>query len=70
MESISREAGGNALMEKEKQLDLIVSQIVKLSLEESSNDPVRNIYSISIDIANKIENIMRDIREQERKEKT
>ena len=57
-------------MEKEKQLDLIVSQIVKLSLEESSNDPVRNIYSISIDIANKIENIMRDIREQERKEKT
>ena len=48
-------------------LDLIVSQIVELSLEQDSDDPVRDIHSVSVDVDNKIENIMRDLREQERR---
>uniref|UniRef100_A0A6H1ZCM8 Uncharacterized protein n=1 Tax=viral metagenome TaxID=1070528 RepID=A0A6H1ZCM8_9ZZZZ len=51
------------------QLDLIVSQIVELSLEEESNDPVRNIHSVCLNVDNKIEAIMCELREQERKEK-
>ena len=47
-------------------LDLIVSQIIELSLEEKSDDPVRNIHSVTIVIDNKIESIMNGIREQER----
>lgn len=50
------------------QLDLIVSMIVELSLEEKSDDPVRNIYSVTINIANRIESIMRELREQERRQ--
>ena len=52
--------------EMASKLDLIVSQIIELSLEQDSNDPVRNIHSVSVDVDNKIENIMRDVREQER----
>lgn len=48
-------------------LDLIVSQIVELSLEEKSNDPVRNIHSISINVSNKIESVMCELRKQERR---
>ena len=51
-------------------LDLIISQIVELSLEEKSNDPVRNIYSVCINISNKIDSIMCELREQERHAKT
>lgn len=51
---------------KASKLDLIVSQIIELSLEENSDDPVRNIHSITVSIDNKIEAIMRDIRHQER----
>ena len=47
-------------------LDLIISQIVELSLEEKSNDPVRNLYSVCINISNKIDSIMCKLREQER----
>ena len=47
-------------------LDLIVSQIVELSTKEKSDDPVRNLYSIMIVIDNRIESIMKDMREIER----
>ena len=47
-------------------IDLIVSQIIELSLDQGSNDPVRNIHSITIEIDSRIESIMRDLREQER----
>ena len=47
-------------------LDLIISQIVELSLEEKSNDPVRNLYSVCINISNKIDSVMCELREQER----
>lgn len=52
---------------KASKLDLIISQIIELSLEETSNDPVRNIHSVTIVLNNMIESIMKDIREQERK---
>lgn len=52
---------------KPSKLDLIISQIIELSLEENSDDPVRNIHSVTISVDNKIETIMRDIREQERR---
>ena len=55
---------------KDSRIDLIVSQIVELSLEKKSPDPVRNIHSISLTVDNKIEDIMRNLREQERKEKS
>jgi len=47
-------------------VDKIVSQIVELSLEKSSNDPVRNIYSVSMEISLEICKIMQIIRTQER----
>ena len=50
------------------QLELIVSSIVELSLKEKSDDPVRNIHSVCVSVDNKIETIMKDLREQERKE--
>jgi hypothetical protein len=43
--------------------------IVELSLEEKSEDPVRNIYSVTIAVDNRIENIMSELREQERRGK-
>ena len=51
---------------KTSKLDLIVSQIIELSLEEKSDDSVRNIFSVTINISNKIASIMKDLREQER----
>lgn len=48
-------------------LDLIVSKIVELSTKEESNDPVRNLHSIALAIDNKIESIMKDMREIERR---
>lgn len=48
-------------------LDQIVSLIVELSLEEKSDDPVRNIHSVSISVSNKLESIMCKLREQERR---
>ena len=47
-------------------VDKIVSQIVELSLKKSSDDPVRNIYSVSVEIGSKICEVMRLIRVQER----
>lgn len=54
-------------MEKGKELDIIVSEIVRLSLEEKSPDPVRNIYSICINLSNKIEAVMCRLRDEERR---
>ena len=47
-------------------LDLIVSQIAELSLEEKSDDPVRNLFSVSVNVSNKIGSIMCELRKQER----
>jgi len=44
----------------------IVSKIVELSLNESSDDPVRNIYSVHLKVSNGIGNIMRDTLKQKR----
>jgi len=51
-------------------LNLIVSKIAELSLEEKSDDPVRNIHSIMIRVDNEIESIMCELRKQERYAKT
>jgi len=50
-------------------LDPIVSKIVELSTEEKSDDPVRNLHSVTVAIDNKIEFIMCDMRETERRMK-
>jgi len=50
-------------------VDEIVSQILELSLEEKSNDPVRNLYSVCLSVDNKIESIICKLREQERRRK-
>jgi len=48
-------------------LDKIVSQIVEISTKEKSDDPVRNLHSVTIYIDNRIESIMNDMREIERR---
>ena len=50
-------------------LDKIVSQIVEISTKEKSDDPVRNLHSVTIYIDNRIESIMKDMREIERRMK-
>ena len=50
----------------ESKLDLIVSQIVELSTKEKSDDPVRNLHTVAVAIDNRIESIMKDMREIER----
>ena len=47
-------------------VDKIVSQIAELSLERDSDDSVRNIYMVLMDINIETGKIMRLTREQER----
>ena len=51
------------------ELGLIVSKIVELSTKEKSDDPVRNLHSVAVAIDNRIESIMNDMREIERRMK-
>ena len=47
-------------------LDIIIPMIVELSLEQDTSDPVRAIHSVTMDVDNRIEAIMCELREQER----
>ena len=46
--------------------NIVVSDIVELSLEVHTGDPVRDIYSVMTDIDTDICKIMNSLRQQER----
>jgi len=46
-------------------VDKIVSQIAELSLKKESSDPVRNIYSVMMEVNLNLCEIMRLMRQQE-----
>ena len=48
-------------------IEEIVSDIVKLSLEKGTDDNVRDLYSVLIDIDLEVGKIMKLIRDQERR---
>uniref|UniRef100_A0A6M3KFI9 Uncharacterized protein n=1 Tax=viral metagenome TaxID=1070528 RepID=A0A6M3KFI9_9ZZZZ len=45
-------------------IDLIVAQIIELSLQNNTGDEVRNIYSVLMEVSLKVGDIMRLIKEQ------
>ncbi len=47
-------------------LPQISNDIVKLSLEKTSDDDVRNIYSVLLDLNIEVGELMKQIRKQER----
>ena len=47
-------------------IEEIVAKIVELSLEKDSNDSVRNIYSVLMDIRSETGKVMKAVRDQER----
>lgn len=49
----------------EKEIDKLVSEIVKLSLQRCTKDPVRDIFNVMMDLSLKICELMKTIREQE-----
>lgn len=48
-------------------LDKIVQDIITLSLEKDSSDPVRDIYSVWMELGLAIGKIMKQTREEERR---
>lgn len=50
----------------EKTIETVVADIVELSLERGTGDPVRDIYAVLMDVSLKISELFREIREQEK----